>query len=219
MMIDSCLALSSCEPNQSCLFPKNYVKDRLLPSWSHVRAPSRNMFISQGLFFIKSHLSSKWTFAKLNDIIALYIQIILLYISLRNTSTCLESVVLNIYCLYTLLVQMALSECIATQHLKRISQIIFLYEQNLCISQYTSDRKFITQSNIMKPSLKYLSPETATVIYMTWRYRYIYIGVTFAVSVMILWIYRPISNIRSNVEGNKIVDQSDVVGASRVGAA
>ena len=31
--------------------------------------------------------------------------------------------------------------------------------------------------------------------------------------------YRQVSNIRRNLEGNKIVDHSDVVGASAVGAA
>ena len=31
--------------------------------------------------------------------------------------------------------------------------------------------------------------------------------------------YRKVSNIRSNLVGNKIVDHSDVVGASPVGAA
>ena len=34
-----------------------------------------------------------------------------------------------------------------------------------------------------------------------------------------LWAYRQVSNIRHTSEGNKIVDHSDVVGASPVGAA
>ena len=32
-------------------------------------------------------------------------------------------------------------------------------------------------------------------------------------------MYRQVSNIKRNLEGNKIVDHSDVVGASPVGAA
>ena len=34
-----------------------------------------------------------------------------------------------------------------------------------------------------------------------------------------MWKYRQISNIRRTLAGNKIVDHSDVVGASPVGAA
>ena len=33
------------------------------------------------------------------------------------------------------------------------------------------------------------------------------------------WMYRQVSNIRRTLDGNKIVDHSDVAGASPVGAA
>ena len=36
---------------------------------------------------------------------------------------------------------------------------------------------------------------------------------------LIEWTYRKVSNIRRTLVGNKIVDHSDVVGASPVGAA
>ena len=35
----------------------------------------------------------------------------------------------------------------------------------------------------------------------------------------LIWIYRQVSNIRRTLEGNKIVDHSDIDGASPVGAA
>ena len=37
--------------------------------------------------------------------------------------------------------------------------------------------------------------------------------------VTVLYIYRQVSNIRRTLAGNEIVDHSDIVGASPVGAA
>ena len=46
------------------------------------------------------------------------------------------------------------------------------------------------------------------------------ISVSYIVSYVIyIYIYRQVSNIRRTLVGNKIVDNSDVVGASPVGAA
>ena len=48
----------------------------------------------------------------------------------------------------------------------------------------------------------------------------IYIAIVhFRIPYIIIWIYRQLSNIRRTLVGNKIVDHSDVVGASPVGAA
>ena len=49
---------------------------------------------------------------------------------------------------------------------------------------------------------------------------YIYFSnTTFCMSHPLINIYRQVSNIRRTLVGNKIVDHSDVVGASPVGAA
>ena len=49
-------------------------------------------------------------------------------------------------------------------------------------------------------------------LFSRYRGKYILLSISF-------WIYRKVSNIRRTLVGNKIVDHSDVVGASPVGAA
>ena len=72
----------------------------------------------------------------------------------------------------------------------------------------------------------YVWPHMILVTYIDWRnYSFGTILSAWILKVLILyeggaiWIYRQVSNIRRTLVGNKIVDHSDVVGASPAGAA